>query len=245
MAARVFVDTVLDVGVERWDLSAARGVTLPPERFPAFLQRLFPDTWQRWDRRRFGALLAALERVDAARIGYDMSGPDGKPGGAARKVVAVVDKPRTGKRDDWVRFAVHLPPTVKAADAVLLDRIALRRAGTDSAPAWRLVLSLSADWNRPGKSRRPVGRGRHWLQRRGWNAYDPVTNAQLVAMAFPKGGEVSQSGFRSRLQRARKALGYLDARGFCEVKRDGKGWRIRPGAKWVGWATREAGTQTT
>ena len=236
LAGRVFVDTVLDVGVERWDQSAARGVTLPPERFPDFLQRLFPDTWQSWDRRRFGALLEAMERVDSARIGYDMIGPDGKPGGAARKVVAVVDKPRTGKRDDWVRFAVHLPPTVKAADAVLLDRPALRRAGTDSAPAWRLVLSLSADWNRPGKARRPVGRGRHWLQRRGWDAYEPLTDAQLVAMAFPRGGEVlSRSGFRSRLQRARKALAYLADCGFCEVKRDGKAWRVRSGPKWVGW----------
>ena len=238
LAARVFVDTVLDVGVDRWGQSSARGVTLPPERFPDFLRRLFPDTWRRWDRRRLPALLEALERVDAARIGYDMIGPDGKPGGAARKVVAVVDKPRTGKRDDWVRFAVHLLPTVKTADAVLLDRPALRRAGTDSAPAWRLVLSLSADWTRPGKTRRPVGRGRHWLQRRGWDAYDRVTDAQLVAMAFPKGGEVLAGvAYRKRLQRARKALDYLAGRGFCEWRRDGKGWRIRPGPKWVGWAT--------
>ena len=237
LAGRVFVDTVLDVGVERWDVSAARGVTLPPERFPDFLQRLFPDTWQSWDRRRFGALLEALERVNSARIGYDMIGPDGKPGGAGRKVVSVVDEPRTGKRDDWVRFAVHLPPTVKTADAVLLDRPALRRAGTKTAAAWRLVLSLSADWNRPGKARRPVGRGRHWLQRHGWDAYDPRTDAQLVAMAFPRGGEVlSRLAFRKRLQRARNALGYLAGCGFCEVKRDGKGWRIRPGPKWAGWS---------
>ena len=43
-------------------------------------------------------------------------------------------------------------------------------------------------------------------------------------MAFPKGGEVlSRSGFRSRVQRARKALDYLAGQGFCEARRDGKG----------------------
>ena len=111
--------------------------------------------------------------------------------------------------------------------------------GVVSYPAYRLGISLSADWNQPGKTRRPApGKASHFLQVRDASRYPVVSDARLVAMTFPV-GTVSGSAYRMRLQRARRALEWLVGRGFAQEVRLPNGRRIIPGPKWTGW---EGGT---
>ena len=61
---------------------------------------------------------------------------------------------------------VDLPPGTERG--VLVDRTALRKAGVESAPSYRLTLSLAFWWHDPGKMRTPTqrggkGRGKLWL----------------------------------------------------------------------------------
>ena len=86
--------------------------------------------------RRVEAELDALYSLTApsARISWE----DPETGrGAARLIVVPVDIPRSGRRDDWIRFEVHLPPGSERG--ALVDRLALRQAGTASAAAYRLA----------------------------------------------------------------------------------------------------------
>ncbi len=243
LAARIFVDIVLDVKRKEWQASADRGVFLPPERFHDFLRRLYPDSADRWDTRRLKTLLQAFEMLEDKDMRIAWYDPATKRGGA-RRVVVPVDVPRGGQMKDWVRFAVFLPPCV--TDGPLIDRPALRRAGVKTAAAWRLILSLSVAWAKPGQRRRPVRGGRHWMQRKTWSAYDPVTPDMLTAMAFPRPGSILSSGAqRKRRQRARTALKYLEAVGFAEQQEDGRAKRIRPGSQWVGWVGRKETTTAT
>ena len=239
LAARIFVESALDVGRERWGVSADKGVTLPPERLRDFLRRLYP-TSRKWHRRRqLPGLLRAFDLLAQPSTRIEWHDPKTGDGGA-RWVVIPLDIPRDGRMDDWVRFSVHLPPG--ATDGPLIDRPALRRAGVQSPAAWRLVLALSADWSRPGKTRRPIGRGRSWIQRKDWKAYDAITDVMLNAMAFPGGSELgSRSAYRSRLQRGIQALAWLEAQGFADVKAGRNGRRVRPGDRWIGWGGAENG----
>ena len=236
LAARIFVNVVLDVERERWDQAALRGVNLPGQRLGDFLRRLYPANEAgkiHWDKRRLPHLLEAFELLERPLTRVAWFDPETGDGGT-RRVVVPLDVPRRGKMNDWVRFAVYLPPGSK--EGPLIDRIALKLAGAKTAAGWRLLLSLAADWRRPGKCRRPLRRGKHWVQRKTWDAYDVVMDSTLVAMAFPSTDQnLSPSGRRSRVSRAKKALAYLEEIGYAEVRQDGIGRRIRPGRSWVGW----------
>ena len=66
---------------------------LPPQRFGDWLATLYPDPGQ-WRRGRLFAGPARRPRQ-----------PDG-PECATRLIVVPVDIPRSGRRDDWIRFEV-------------------------------------------------------------------------------------------------------------------------------------------
>ena len=236
LAARIFVNVVLDVERERWDQAARRGVILPGQRLGDFLRLLYPANEAgkvRWDKRRLPHLLGALELLESPTTRVEWYDPHTGDGGA-RRVVVPLDVPRHGKMNDCVRFAVYLPPGSK--EGPLIDRIALKLAGAKTAAGWRLLLSLAADWHRPGKCRQPLRRGKHWAQRKTWDAYDVVMDSTLVAMAFPSTDQnLSPSGRRSRVSRAKKALAYLEEIGYAEVRQERIGRRIRPGRSWAGW----------
>ena len=121
--------------------------------------------------------------------------------------------PRSGRANDWIRFGVHLPPGSERG--ALVDRPALRLAGVRSGPAYRLALSLSFEWHRPGWRRQPLkraGKTTSWRQVREPGRYPVLTDDRLLAGAYPTGMPVR----RNAVQRARIALQYLVRIGLVE-----------------------------
>ncbi len=233
---RMFSEAILDVRKEHWDLSATEGILLPPQPLGEYLRRFYTlNSVKRWDKSRVGPLLRAFAVLEDMETRIPWEDPETGDGGA-RRVVVPVDIPRTGSLRDYVRFMVCLPP-LKTLKGSLVDRSILQIAGRKSAPAWRLVLMLSAFWNWPGPLRAPIPGGTGWAQRKKWEQYDVLTERQLVAMAFPQEpAGISNSGYRSRVQRTKEALEYLVRLGFAEVLEERRGKRrIRPGPEWVGW----------
>ena len=83
----------------------------------------------------------------------------------------------------------------------------------------------------PGKMRVPIpkGRGRPgklWRQARQLERYPEVTDAELIAMAYPRDAGDVGSTRRSRLQRVREALDYLGSTGYADCR---PGQRLLPG----------------
>ena len=241
LAGRMFVEAVLDVHRDAWSVSAHRGVLLPPQRLGNYLVRLYgPDGAKNWDKRRLPTLRRAFAVLEATETRVFWRDPQTGARGH-RRIVIPVDIPWDGGLDEFVRFAVFLPPLQKLAGP-LIDRPALQVSGRKSAPAWRLVLMLSAHWYHPGALRIRLARGTKWTQVKTWDRYDVITDQQLVVMAFPQDASgISNSTLRSRKRRAKAALAYLatpppDGLGFAEVLDEGRGKRrIRPGPNWVGW----------
>ena len=135
---------------------------------------------------------------------------------------------------DYIQFAVDLPPGCERGP--LIDRPLHIRAGALSAAKYRLALSLSFWWCKPGVLQVPVGRGAgrglRWMQQTDKAKYPDVSDAVLVSMVYP--GDTGREGgtHRKRLTRAKEALTWLVMEGFAAVapKR-----RIYPGPKWAGW----------
>ena len=205
-------------------------VDLPAIPFSTYLTWLYPDGMKHYRPARHWRLFEeAFEELDRTRIIWE----DTKTGrGGATRIVWARTIPRNGRRDDWIRFGLDFPPG--SDRGAIMDREALRRAGARSTPAFRLAVSLSFAWNRPGVLRRPVGRNRQWVQTTNPDHYPELTGSNLVAWTFP----VGYSGRRGeRLGSARKALAYLESIGFAKtVTLPGLGKRIIPGNEWVGWS---------
>ena len=154
LAFRMFVEACLSVPQDERKINGA--VLLPPERFGDYLLRLYPDGAKHWRRKRdLAALLEAFEVLESPEARIHWEGPDGT--GGARRVVIPRDIPRNGRLDDWVQFAVDLPPGSDRGP--LIDRPALIRAGVASAARYRLILGLSFWWYDPGRLQKPVANG--------------------------------------------------------------------------------------
>ena len=226
LALRIFVEAVLSVPAIERDCA----VLLPPQRFGDFLAALYPDHAPNYRKKDYPRFLEAIAALDAARIPWENE--DGT--GALRRVVYARDLPREGSRDDWIQFAVDIPPGGERG--ALVDRAALRLTGVVSAPAYRLTLSLAFWWNDPGRMRTPTnkggGRGKLWRQTRKPERYPEVTDAELIAMAYPSDAGDVGTGRRVRLHRAKGALAYLVSIGYAEVH---PRKRIMPGPDWAGW----------
>lgn len=206
-------------------------VLLPPERLGDYLRWLYPDGAKNWRRKKdLGALLEAFEALESPEARIHWEGPDGT--GGARRVVIPRDIPRNGRLDDWVQFAVDLPPSSDRGP--LIDRPALIRAGVASAARYRLILGLSFWWYDPGRLQKPVANGGPWGLPRNGQQYPEVSDELLVAMTFPT-GDATGATYRQRLHRAKESLDGLVAEGFAAVasKR-----RVYPGSKWAGWGNR-------
>lgn len=233
IALRLFVETILSV--PQAYRNDPYGVRLPPARLRDWIPLLYgktglhryrPSTY--WPRLReaFDSLL-----THEARIPW--YNPETGEGGA-RLVVTPVDIPRNGRLDDWVRFIVCLPPG--SDQGPLIDRPALRQAGLNSAPAYRMALSLSFAWHDRGHLRVPIDRRKQrWAQTRQERKYSPVTEENLLWMAYPAGSKTAATK-RKQLQRARQALKFLTDIGFAKTTQFGG---IMPGAQWAGWGDRE------
>ena len=228
---RIFVEVVISVPQHERDPN--RVLLLPPERVRDWLLRLYPCGPKHYrpsrDWPRIKDAVDALNSWDA-RIPWER--PDGS--GALRQVVIPADVPRSGRANDWIRFGVHLPPG--SEQGALVDRPALRLAGVRSGPAYRLALSLSFEWHRPGRTRQPLkraGKTTSWRQVREPRRYPVLTDDRLLAGAYPTGMPVR----RNAVQRARLALEYLVRIGLVELFEDRGLKRVLPGPRWAGWQT--------
>ena len=228
---RIFVEVVISVPQHERDPN--RVVLLPPERVRDWLLRLYPCGSKHYrPSRDWPRIQDAVDALNSweARIPWEQ--PDGS--GALRQVVLPADVPRSGRANDWIRFGVHLPPG--SEQGALVDRPALRLAGVRSGPAYRLALSLSFEWHRPGWRRQPLkraGKTTTWRQVREPGRYPVLTDDGLLAWAYPSGMPVR----RNAVQRARLALEYLVKIGLVELFQDGGLTRALPGPQWAGWQT--------
>ena len=239
LAARIFVDVILDVAPEHWPLSASQGVRLPAQRFRDFLARIYLPgksgyiNWRRGS--QLDNMLAAFDLLEAREMRIPWADSEKQVGGL-RRVLVPLDVPRSGHADDVVQFAVHLPPGIK--EGPLLDRPMLRLAGAKSMPTWRLWLNLSDQWRIPGRTRVPKGRA--WFQAKDARRYPVVSDAELLAWAYPTPGEekLNRSTLRKRLHRAQAALEWMTQRQAVQIVSLSDGRRVLPGPKWAGWPSK-------
>ena len=235
LAARIFVDVILDVAPEHWPLSASHGVRLPAQRFRDFLARIYiPGKSGRisWSRtKQLDTMLEAFDLLEAREMRIPWTDSERQVGGL-RRVLVPLDVPRSGHADDVVQFAIHLPPGI--TEGPLLDRPFLRLAGVKSMPAWRLWLNLSDQWRIPGRTRIPAGGT--WFQAKDARRYPVVSDAELLAWAYPtpEGDILNRSTQRTRLHRAQQALQWMIQQGAVEVVSLPDGPRVIPGPKWAG-----------
>ena len=237
LALRMFVEAVLSVPLLERKLDIyGFGHTVEPLTLRSILPWLYGEKGAREYRpsTHWPRLLEAFRALESheARIPWE----DTKTGqGGSMRVVTPVVIPREGRLDDYVQFSVRLPPGSELGP--LIDRLALRAAGLKSAPAYRLLLGLSFLWHNPGRLIRPVGGNGPYRQVRKEELYPPVSDVELVQLAYPTGGRVTDSARRKRRYDARKALAFLEQIGFCQRNPEGG---IMPGPSWAGWGTKGA-----
>lgn len=229
LALRIFVEACLSVPVNQRHIPGP--VLLPRQTFGEFLKGVYrnPKEWRRG--KDFGYMMEALQALESpeARIPWK----DATGAGSSRRVVIPRDLPLSGSRRDYIQFAVDYPPGSERGP--LIDRPALLRQSR-SRLRYRLSLSLSFWWCKPGRLQVPVERGEgrkaRWMQQTKPETYPEVSDALLVSMAYPADTGREGAGFRSRRYEAEAALSELVKQGFAAVA---PRRRIYPGPKWAGW----------
>ena len=233
LALRLFIECILNVPLDYHGNST--GIMLPAIQLREMLPWLYGEGAKHYrPHTHWPRLQEAFDSLLSHRARIPWHDPETGEG-SARLVVMPVDTPRGGKLDDWVRFIVSLPPGSERGP--LIDRPALRKAGVASAPAYRMVLSLSFLWHDPGRLRVPY-RKQHWAQTRQEDRYPSISDEDLAWVAYPAGHDIGISAgtWRKRLYEARKALKFLEEIGFAKITARGG---IMPGNSWVGWGSRE------
>ena len=109
-----------------------------------------------------------------------------------------------------IHVVLDIPPDVEGGVQLTAS---LDQWGAESAPAYRALLGLAFLWHEPGRTHAPMG-GR-WLRRTGPDPYDPLTDDDAIALAFPN----SQNPDRSVLsRRAWDALEALEEHGELRIE---------------------------
>ena len=115
-----------------------------------------------------------------------------------------------------VEVVLDIPPEVYGG-VQLPTR--LDQWGAESAPAYRALIGLSFLWHEPGRTHAPKG-GR-WLRKTGLDPYDPLSDDDAIALAYPS----SMTANRRELgRRAWDALLNLEEHGELRIE----GRRILP-----------------
>ena len=105
---------------------------------------LWPRGWQRG--RDWPRLLGGLDEMRRLGVEWEYGGT-----GGVWFAVTVRSVPRAGRLDDLMQFEVLLPPG--SGPGPLVARPHLRLLGLDSAPAYRLYMSLCWYWDHYGTRR--------------------------------------------------------------------------------------------
>ena len=115
-----------------------------------------------------------------------------------------------------IHVVLDIPPEVEGG-VQLPNR--LDQWGAESAPAYRALIGLSFLWHEPGRTHAPKG-GR-WLRRTGLDPYDPLSDNDVIDLAYPSSTKVNR---RELARRAWNALEYLEEYGELVIE----GRRILP-----------------
>ena len=110
-----------------------------------------------------------------------------------------------------IGVVLDIPPEVEGG--VKLPG-SLDQWGAESAPAYRALLGLSFLWNEPGRTHAPTKGGR-WLQKKGLDPYDPLSDDDAITLAFPN-TRVRNRGVL--LRRAWDAIEHLEEYGELRIE---------------------------
>ena len=91
--------------------------------------------------------------------------------------------------------------------------------GAESAPAYRALIGLSFLWHEPGRTHAP--KGSSWLRRTSIDPYDPLSDDDAIALAYPSSMTANR---RLLVRRAWSALENLEKYGELQIE----GRRILP-----------------
>ena len=111
--------------------------------------------------------------------------------------------------DTPINVVLDIPPEVEGG--VQLP-VRLDQWGAESAPAYRALIGLSFLWHEPGRTHAPKN-GR-WMRKTGPDPYDPLTDDDAVALAFPSNITANPSQLR---RRAWGALENLEEHGELRI----------------------------
>ena len=216
-AIRLYVEALLAVPPELRRVGYG-----PPANLHARLREVVAGLWPRgWQRGRdWPRLLAGLDELRKLGVEWDHGGA-----GGVWFAVTVRSVPRDARLDDLVRFEVLLPPG--SGPGPMVDRAHLRLLGLDSAPAYRLYLSLCWLWDHYGTVRgrligadtpqrsdrrrapvRPVKVGDVSVNPAALHRYPMLTPDHLAAMAYAPADLAADDdpNRRNQRRRARAAL---------------------------------------
>ena len=108
-----------------------------------------------------------------------------------------------------IGVVLDIPPDVEGG--VMLP-VRLDQWGAESAPAYRALIGLSFLWHEPGRTHAPKG-GR-WIRKTGLDPYDPLTDDDAIALAFPSSAKTNR---RELARRAWDALENLEEHGELRI----------------------------
>ena len=220
IALRIFVESIFAVEMAERNRGQPVAMEISLREFLSWLYPgRRPSPAEYWPR-----LMAAVEALDSRDARIPLVDPETGRGGL-RRIVSVGGIPRgPDALDDVVRVVVDLPAESGNGPQISNQ---LRLWGAKSAPAYRLLLNLAYRWHAPGKTIIPVGQGRRkiWTPSQDPKRYDPVTDAELIDLAFPTS---SASNRRNLLSRARQVVKELENAGELRIV-DGR--RILPPGK--------------
>ena len=196
LALRLWVEAILAVKLA--DRAFNRPVDVKEVTLRKLLEKLYPGPRKPRPNEYWPRLMQAVEILDTTRIPWE-DPATGK--GGLRRIVSVSDIPRgPGALDDQVRIIVDLPPGSGVGPVVSPN---LAKYGTKSAPLYRGLLNLAYLWFEPGKTRRPVRHGKHWLQIADSRRYPKISDDLLIDLFYPT---TAQKARRTVASRARQQL---------------------------------------
>ena len=217
-AIRLYVEALLAVPPDRRN----DGLPIPLRaKLREVVEGLWPRGWQRG--RDWPRLLAGLDELRRLGVEWEHGGT-----GGVWFAVTVRSVPREDARlDDLVQFEVQLPPG--SGPGPMVARRHLRLLGLDSAPAYRLYLSLCWLWDhygtvrgrligtapplRRGKPVKPAEVGGYLVNPAALHRYPALSPDHLAVMSYAP-ADLAQEGSstrRTQRQRAREALARIAA----------------------------------